>query len=194
MPTCVVLAPGKNLGYDAYLKQDNVDDRRGGDSEMRVKTEVGKLYRVLTRFDLSAIPVGATIASVNLSLWVKSLSGPALGVNAHGVLEAWNEPEVTWRDRDRAAGQPWAAPGGTYDAAVVDTEPISAANVWARWNLTSLGAGWLSGQNDGVLLEAPANAVKTEVRFASNDDSNADCGRGWRSATIGRDPRLSVRA
>jgi hypothetical protein len=169
-----VLEPGKNLGFDAYLKQDKPDDRKGGDSEMRVKTEAGKLQRALMRFDLSAVPGDATVASVILSLWVKDLNGPAADVHAHQVLESWHEPEVTWADRDRDAEVPWAVPGGTYDPPVVDTETVNAEKVWATWDLTALGAGWLAGANYGLILEAPVSDPKTEVKFVSNDDGDAD--------------------
>jgi hypothetical protein len=174
VPECVLLEPGKNLGFDAYLKEDKADDRKGGDSEMRVKTEAGKLQRPLTRFDLSAVPGDATVASVTLWLWVKDLNGPAVDVYAHEVLESWHEPEVSWNDRDKDAGIPWAVAGGTYDPLVVGTEMVDAEKIWASWDLTSLGAGWLAGENHGVILEAPVSDPKTEVKFVSNDDGDPD--------------------
>jgi hypothetical protein len=169
-----VLEPGKNAGYDAYLKQDNVDDRKGDDSEMRIKTEVEKLQRSLTRFDLSSIPPTASVQSMTLSLWVKDLKGPAVEVYAHRVLESWNEDEVTWADRDRAADLPWTTPGGTYDAAVVDATTISGKDQFVEWDLTALAGEWLTGENHGVILEAPVSDPKSEVKFASNDDGDAD--------------------
>ena len=113
VPECVVLEPGKNLGFDTYLNQDKPDDRKGDNSEMRVKTEASKLQRPLMRFDLSSIPPTANVQSMTLSLWVKGLNGPAVDVHAHQVLESWNELEATWNDRDRDAGVPWAEAGGT---------------------------------------------------------------------------------
>jgi hypothetical protein len=178
VPTCVILSPPEDEGEDAYIKQDKVDDRKGGDSELRVKTEVGKLQRTLVRFDLSSVPSGATVASVELWLWVKDLNGPPVTVSAHRVLESWNEPEVTWADRDRELGLPWATAGGTYDAAVVDAVTIADEDLWASWDLTSLGAAWPGGSNQGVILEAPVSDPKSEVKFKSNNDGD-DEHRPW---------------
>ncbi|MGD9048815.1 MAG: hypothetical protein PVF77_12245, partial [Anaerolineae bacterium] len=57
---------------------------------------------------------------------------------------------------------------------VVDTETIDAEKVWASWDLSSLGAGWLIGENHGLILEAPVSDPKTEVKFVSNDDGDPD--------------------
>jgi hypothetical protein len=157
---------------DAYLKQDKPDDRKGTDSELRVKTETGKLNRALLRFDLAGVPGTATVASLRLWLWVKDLNGPALAVSAHGVEEGWNEAEVTWSDRDRAQGLAWSEAGGRYGA-TVSSAVVSGKDVWVSWDLAALGAGWLAGANEGVLLEAPAAEPKTEVKFLSSDDSDA---------------------
>jgi hypothetical protein len=56
----------------------------------------------------------------------------------------------------------------------VATEFIAAEKVWATWDLTALGAGWLAGENQGLILEAPVSDPKTEVKFVSNDDGDAD--------------------
>jgi hypothetical protein len=172
VPTCVVLNPPEDEGTDAYLKQDKVDDGKGGDSELRVKTEQEKLQRTLVRFDLSSVPSGATVASVTLSLWVKDLNGPAVTIAAHQVLEPWHEPEVTWADRNRELNLPWSTPGGTYAAAVADALTIADEDLWASWDLTSLGADWLAGYNYGVILEAPVSDPKSEVKFKSNNDGD----------------------
>jgi hypothetical protein len=94
------------------------------------------------------------------------------------VLEAWHEPEVTWADRNRELNLPWATPGGTYDPAVADASTIAAKDVWASWDLTSMGAGWLAGSNYGVILEAPVSDPKSEVKFKSNNDGD-DEHRPW---------------
>jgi hypothetical protein len=172
VPTCVLLQPGKNDGWDAYLKQDKPDDRKGGDSEMRVKTEAGKLQRALTDFDLSAVPPGASIQSMTLWLWVKDLNGVPVDVHGHGVLESWNEPQVSWRYRDKDAEVEWYEAGGTYDPEIVATTRIDAERVWASWDLTPLGPDWLAGEIYGVILEAPVSNPKSEVKFVSNDDGD----------------------
>ncbi len=170
-PTCLVLQPG-STGLDAYLKQDKPSERRGSDKELKILTETGKLQRSLLQYDLSAVPAGVTVDRITLSLWVKDLRTGPVAVRAHGVLEPWNEAQVTWRHRDQAAGVLWSSAGGTYDPAVVATATISQKNAWASWDLTALSASWLGGDNLGVILEAPATSPKSEIKFRSSDDTD----------------------
>src|SRR3954469_14687626 len=89
--------------------------------------------RGLVRFDLSALPAGAVINSVTLTL--EMTKQPRDGYNSstlgmHRMLQAWGEGdkvmadplspglgapatagEATWNDR-LFGSQPWAAPGG----------------------------------------------------------------------------------
>lgn len=174
--TCQILQPAATSGKDAYLKQDKVDERRGGDPELRVKTESGKLNRALVQFDLSALPANATVISATLSLFVKDATGGAVTISAHRLTNAWNEAQVTWNARDKAASQLWSSPGGDYDASASASAIIdNTKNVWRSWNLTSLVATWLSNpaSNYGVALVAPVTNPKTEKKFKSSDDGSA---------------------
>ena len=51
---------------------------------------------------------------------------------------------------------------------------FGAKDLFVDWDLASPAAEWLSGENHGVILEAPASDPKSEVKFASNDDGDAD--------------------
>ena len=173
--TCVVLQPAAQAGTDAYIKQEKVDERRGGDSELRIKSENGKLMRSLLQFSMPSLPVGSTIDSATLSLYVKDSSGGAVTINAHQVTAAWNEAEVTWKARDKAANQLWTNLGGDYNPAVVSSAVVdNTKNVWRSWNLTSLVGAWIANPatNYGVILEAPAG-IKAEKKFKSSDDGTA---------------------
>jgi hypothetical protein len=81
---------------------------------------------------------------------------------------------VTWSDRDRAAALSWTLAGGTYDPTAVDVTTISQENVWANWDLTALGVHWLTVDNYGLILEAPATIPKSEVKFRSSDDGSSE--------------------
>jgi hypothetical protein len=74
--TCVLLPFSPSAGIDAYIKQEKQDEKRGGDPELRVKTESGKLMRSLLKFDLSSIPSTAIVNSATLSLYVKDANSP----------------------------------------------------------------------------------------------------------------------
>ncbi|MCX7671674.1 MAG: DNRLRE domain-containing protein, partial [Anaerolineae bacterium] len=168
---CVVLQPGPTTGYDAYIKKEKPDERRGTDPELRVKGEANKLKRALLRFDLSSLPSDAIISSATLSLFVKAASGGALTINARRVTQSWNETEVTWKARDKAAGLLWTTQGGDYDATVAASTVVDdTKNVWRSWNITSLVSGWVSAPatNYGLILEASSS--NAEKVFKSSDD------------------------
>ena len=174
--TCQVFQPGPTLAKDAYIKQEKQDERRGTDPELRIKTENGKLQRALLQFDLSGIPANSVIARATMSLWVKDATGGPVTINAHAVTAAWNEAQVTWQARDKAANLLWASLGGDYNAAVVSSAVVDdTKNVWRSWDVTSLVTGWLANpaSNFGVILESPVTNPKTEKKFKSSDDGTA---------------------
>jgi hypothetical protein len=175
--TCVVLQPGPATMNDSYLKQDRPDERRGTDTELRVKTENNKLNRTLLQFDLSSIPSDALVSSATLSLWVKEVKDGNVSINARALTNSWNEAQVTWKARDKAANLLWTTQGGDYDAGVLDTEALTvgAKNVWAAWNVTSAAAGWVANPsgNLGVILESPVTTPKNETKFKGSDDGTA---------------------
>jgi len=175
--TCTVLQPGPVAAFDAYIKQDSPDSRLGGDNELRVKTESGKLNRSLLRFDLSVIPADAIVTSATLSLWVKEVKDGNVTISARRVTASWNEAQVTWKARDKAANLLWTAQGGDYSATALDTEPFvkDVKNYWAAWDVTAAAANWVSNPaaNYGVILESPVTSPKNETKFKSSDDGTA---------------------
>jgi hypothetical protein len=173
--TCVVIQPNATAGKDAYIKEDKVDERRGGDSELRVKSENGHLNRSLLQFDLSSLPSGASVSSATLSLYVKDASGGAVTINARSVTNSWVESEVTWKARNKAANLLWTTAGGDFGAVVSSTSVDNTKDVWRSWNVTSLAANWVAtpASNYGVILEAAVTDPKTEKKFKSSDDGTA---------------------
>lgn len=173
--TCTTLQPNATTGKDAYIKQEKPDERRGGDSELSIKTETGKLERSLLQFDLSSLPAGATVNSATLSLYVKAASGGAVTINARGLTADWTESEVTWKARNKAANQLWTTQGGDFGATVSSTSVDDTKDVWRSWNVATLVTGWLSNpaSNFGVILESPVTNPKTDKVFKSSDDGTS---------------------
>ena len=174
-PICYALQPGEE-GMDSYLKEDGPGDREGDDDELRVKTEAGKRNHSLLQFDLSSLPTSLALVSADLSLWVKDNGGAPVSVAAHAVQTSWNEAEVTWAHRDKAAGLPWAAAGGDYSPAVADSTLVNQKDVWASWDLMDALATWMAAPagNFGVLLEAGVTDPKAEKKFVSSDDGDEE--------------------
>jgi hypothetical protein len=175
--TCEVIQPDRNAGQDAFIKQDRPDEKKGGDKELRVKTENGKLNRSLLQFDLSSLPPDVIINSATLSLYVKEVKDGSVTINAHELTDSWTEAEVTWKARDKAASSLWVTPGGDYNSTVVASKYLAkdTKNVWADWDITSLVADWVSNPstNYGLILESPVTSPKSEAKFKSSDDGTA---------------------
>ncbi len=176
--TCVVLQPGPAAALDSYIKQEKPDDRMGTNNELRVKTENNKLMRSLLQFDLSNIPNNVVVNSATLSLWVKDVTGANVTINARTVTNSWNEAQVTWKARDKAANLNWTSLGGDYSATVLSSTSLNLGvkNVWASWDLTSATASWVAtpASNLGVILESPVTNPKNETKFKSSDDGTAN--------------------
>lgn len=161
--TCQVFQPASQ---DAYINSEKVNENKGNDNELRVKTEaLNKLQQSLVQFDISGLPSGALVDSATLSLWVKEVRDGNVNINARPATKAWNESTVTWANF-----------GSSYGA-VVESEAFvkGVKNYWATWDVSNLAAAWISNPaaNYGVVLESPVTKPKAEVRFKSSEDGTA---------------------
>jgi hypothetical protein len=154
-------APTFNYGARGYAWSD-------GDIEATV---------FLLRFDVSALPTGATVQQVQLRLVTHSVS-TASSINALGLypmLEAWEEGTQNAAAgvanyNDRAANTPWTAPGagpGSHDAmqlAGTVMPPIAVDTEYVVVLSASLVQGW---------VDAPANnhGLALLIDIAESDGS-----------------------
>lgn len=173
---CVVLQPDEATSFDAWINQDNVTDNKN-DSELRVKTESGKLNRALIKFDLAgSVPANAKVTSATLSLWVKGVTGNAT-INAHQLSDFWTENQVTWRYQDKVTTEEWTNPGADYAGTVLDSEAFvdGGKDYWATFNVSTAAQSWAqdSAANYGVILEAAVTNPKSETKFKSSADGTA---------------------
>ena len=166
---CVTIVSGR----DSYVKEENVTDNKGDDDELRIKTQAEKLQRPLLWFDVSSVPVGANVQSATLSLWLADIKNGPAEVRVRSLQEAWTEMGVTWRDR--AEGEPWAVPGGTYDGTSIDTVLVNGPkNSWVTWDMMGVIGEWIAGENEGVLLESPVSGERPELKFRSREEGDAE--------------------
>ena len=124
----------------------------------------------LLRFDLPAIPAGATINSVILTLYKTATMGSVSDIKVHRATAAWNENTVTW---------------GTFNQAfnpAVEGVINNSANPWSPPGLIPLVQSWVSGAqaNYGMLLEQPFFGTNV-TQFLSSD-----------GATVAQRRRLDV--
>jgi 2',3'-cyclic-nucleotide 2'-phosphodiesterase (5'-nucleotidase family) len=135
------------------------------------------------KFDLSTIPVGATINSATLQLWNWKSTGASLPVEVSGsAVDTWTETGITWNNQPAL---------GT----VLDTVTLAAGaiNNWYTWNVTSFVQGQFAGDKTVSLAlkavtEGSADATAPSYGFDAKEyGSNApvlQISTGTSAATI----------
>lgn len=61
----------------------------GGDNEVRIERDAGE--RALIRFDVSAIPINATVLDAKLEVTITQIPPAPLPIKLHRLLELWDE-------------------------------------------------------------------------------------------------------
>ncbi len=169
----------------------------GGSDAIRVYVDSSPAdghYRILVRYDLSAIPAGSAVSSATLAFYQYDCyqEGP-VAVALHPVTRAWVEGTGTWQNEanhlgasweEAANGVPWTAAGGDYDtttdfghgadgSVAVSTLPTNRG-AWVSWDITALVDDWVSGRrvNNGLMV-IPTAGQYTEHFFCSADHETA---------------------
>lgn len=143
--------------------------------------------RPLIAFDLTAVPMTATIVSAVLDLTVVTPDPQPITVTVQPLLRFWDEPSATWLEA--FAGAAWQEPGA--GATGVDRGPalepalvLPGGSNELSADLTDLVSAWVANpaNNFGVLLQAEGAAgVDIDVLLASRE-----------TADIPLRPRLTV--
>lgn len=164
--------PGYGGASDTYISDYGVGDETtnfGGVSFLSVRA-IGRSAALL-RFDVSSIPLTATVLAASLSLSVEGRSDAApLPVAAHALLRPWAANEATWRQA--AAGVDWAGPGaqGAQDRGgqPVAGQTFAAVDAWYDLDLRAIVQAWVTdpAANYGILL-ASLDGGDVEYRLRS---------------------------
>ena len=152
----------------------------------------GTRRRALIRFDLSSIPAGSTITSVQLRMYMSQGSSGTRIHSMHRMTASWGEAgsfsfggagapaqsgDATWVHRFWP-GTPWATPGGDFVSAASASQSVSGV-AWYVWGSTpGLVAdvqAWLGtpASNFGWMLRGEESVIQTSKRFDSRQSSNA---------------------
>ena len=114
-----VVITGPELVYDAIISlrypDDNYQFAPDFDALAWTNGGVAETYRSLIKFDLSAIPEGATIVEANILLFNypnsknnygehSSLSGSNESILSR-ITESWNDESVTWNNQPSTTSQ-----------------------------------------------------------------------------------------
>lgn len=131
-------------------------------------------------FDLSAIPVSATIASAELCLFVDNYAGSNPGtfpITAHKITRSNSINDETWLTYDGVNA--WTSAGGDY--AAYEDETASDLTQYSRtcWDIPLMVQDWVTtpATNYGVLLRESSistNLSDRDISFMSSNYPNAD--------------------
>lgn len=148
--------------------------------------------RSLVRFDVSAIPVGSQINSIDLllhSTFVVGTGNPGdKNLEVYALSAPWDELQSTWNSRLTAT--PWSVPGGDYGTllgqfdwsglAVTGASPGAANDLLMVSILPGAGSqaardsligAWLGGTNYGFLLKNGTEAAAVSLGIRSREDA-----------------------
>lgn len=111
----------------------------------------------LFRFDLSAIPTGATVSAAVLHIWTDTDAGQA--VTFYPVLEAWDEAAATWQARQ--AQVMWSGAGASPPSrSTVAAGTVTGNSPNTEYTMTisiAVVAGWVANpsSNYGFAITTP---------------------------------------
>ena len=152
-----------------------------GGSLMVGKVKDADFGRALLFFDLSLIPAGSTINTVELTMTKRTVDSGASEdhtITVHELVGAWvedptNTNSPTWLNRDHDVPTPWATPGGDFNAAVLSSytgNPV-ADPIGSKYDFPT-GAGFVS------TAQSALDGSGTMYLLLQSADSEADDDRG----------------
>lgn len=192
---CPLHAATVNLqaAADNTLYQDatGAASNGGGQHFFAGNTAFHGLRRACIRFDVSSIPAGSTINSVNLILFLDRAISGETPVNVHRLLAAWGEGasiaggnegggdisqpgDATWIHTFYDM-QLWTNQGGDFEPAVSATQMVSFVPTPITWSGPGLLAdvqAWYDGSvpNHGWIIIGDEAADSTAKRFSSREN------------------------
>jgi len=158
-------------------------------------TASGSERRALMQFDLSSIPAGSTINSVQLTLTLdRGQNNGTHTLNLHRLLSDWGEGtsdapgsegagtlaafgDATWNFRYYNIVS-WTTPGGDFVATASAGTVVSGIGrySWSSAQMATDVQNWLDGTaaNNGWVLIGNETALQTAKRFQSRENPNPD--------------------
>ena len=185
------LAPSQDATL--YEGWDNFSNG-GGEFLFTSVTNGGEKRRALLRFDFSAIPHGAQIDAVSLTLVMNRTSGSGATVNIHRFTSSWNEG-TTNPDTQEGSGDPampgdatwihrsfdnvfWTSPGGDFVPTVSASLAVTGLGTYTWASTPALVADvqrWLvsPASNFGWLLKVESESGRRAKRWNSRTNGTS---------------------
>lgn len=185
MPVTLTLQPDAAVGADTTISQGNPNAQYETSPEMGAGQygSSNSRLRGLLRFDLSAVPVTATVTAATLTLWATSVQNSTQRtVGLHQALTPWAEGGATWNHRDAGTLTPWGAPGGLAGTDYQATPSVSRVIGYGDgtaydFDVLTDVAGWASAPASNMgwwIINASEGSTSTRKSFGSSDWADAD--------------------
>ncbi|MFN8298551.1 MAG: DNRLRE domain-containing protein [Chitinophagales bacterium] len=173
---CITLQPDSTAGIDAHIFELTPNTASGSWPDFSASqwtyNSVPGEDRGLIKFDLSAIPAGATVTSATLSLYANINSvGGYLGMPTYGnnnasylkfVTGSWGENTVTWNNQ----------PTTTTAGQILLPQATSTVMDYTNIDVTSFAQSWVNtpAQNNGMMLDMIGTNFYNSMIFCSSDN------------------------
>ncbi|MCJ7489472.1 MAG: DNRLRE domain-containing protein, partial [Thermoplasmata archaeon] len=170
----ITIEPDDTTGWDTFINEDRETDNYGADKDLRLDSEIGRVLRVLLRFDLDDIPSTAVVNSAILGLYeLAGGKGDDVTFNIHSLEVPFSADMATWLRP--SASEFWATPGGDYSPEVYFNDTFDNTVGWRSLDITTMVECWVKGylENNGMIFvpeEMGGDALKL---FASADETGS---------------------
>jgi hypothetical protein len=126
--------------------------------------------RLVSYFDVSTIPAGATITQAKLAYNFYNGAGINAPINLYRVRTNWLGG-VSWS----VTGGDWADKNGAAQGTVPFASVPANVNGWYEWDITPLVQGWVTGTwpNYGVLLKLDVSTTNYGQAYGSAHGSTS---------------------
>ncbi len=159
--TCVTLQRGLSKAFDAMISSEKGDNNYGASTVALVGPASGSgvdRFHALFRFDISSIPVNATITSATVAL--SQIAATPGTWNAHLITAPWDEATVTWNSF-----------AGAFNATTFKSANTATQSV--VFNIAPQLQAWVNGSvpNLGFMIERPGVTqakIKTQEFVLAN--------------------------
>lgn len=154
----------------------------GSCSNIEFGYDVSKIWRVLIKFDASAINVSATVKSAYLTLYCANASG-SVDAAVYKVTKNWTEGtgncggvadvNASWNYYN-GSSNPWVTPGGDYDISTQsEIKTVTTTGYYTIKLNTAMVQEWIQNpsQNYGMLIKS---LNETAGYLANRDKTESD--------------------